>query len=229
MKTRTNEPRKRPRRDDVRAAIEQAALEEFFTSGYAATTLEAIARRAGYTKGAVYSNYGSKQELFATLAQERIGTLLTHRVAAILDNTTASSDVATVADELGRLSSENQNWNILVVELAVQAARDPEAAQIYRELMGSLVAGIATALRAYLARVNATNLEQVDVDMIARFIISTSNITALNGTLDPTKYRPAQRQAIFRIVLEGAHFDGAWATPGSPADDPPPQVPGRDR
>jgi len=49
MKTRTNEPRKRPRRDDVRAAIEQAALEEFFTSGYAATTLEAIARRAGYT------------------------------------------------------------------------------------------------------------------------------------------------------------------------------------
>lgn len=206
MKTRTNEPRKRPQRDDVRAAIEQAALDEFFTSGYTATTLEAIARRAGYTKGAVYSNYGSKQELFATLAQERIGTLLTQRVAAILDNTTAQSDLSTVADELGRLSSEDQNWNILVVELAVQAARDPEAADIYRELMGSLVAGIATALRAYLERINAANPEEVDVDMLARFIISTSNITALNGTLAPTVYSSTQRKAIFRTVLEGAHL-----------------------
>ena len=206
MKKRTVEPRKRTQRDDVRSAIEKAALEEFFCSGYAATTLEAIARRSGYTKGAVYSNYGSKQELFVSLARERIGTLLTQRVAAILDNASAQSDLAAVADELGRLSCEDEGWNILVVELALQAARDTEAAEIYRELMGSLVEEISAALRAYLERIDAMNLENVDVGMLARLIVSTSNYTALNGILDPASYTSAQRQAIFRVILEGAHL-----------------------
>lgn len=218
MKTRSSEPRKRPQRDDVRAAIAQAALEEFFASGYSATTLEAIARRAGYTKGAVYSNYGSKQELFVTLAQDRIARLLTQRVAAIIDSATGQSDLARVANELGRLSVEDEAWNVLAVELTVHAARDPEAAEIYREIAASLVSGISTALSAYLQRTGTGNAEQIDVDLVARLIISVCNTTSLNGILDPGAYDASRRAELFRIVLDGARLDRTDPA-GADADD----------
>jgi hypothetical protein len=49
----------------------------------------------------------------------------------------------------------DEGWNIQVVELAFQAARDTEAAEIYRELWAALVEEISAALRAYLERIDA--------------------------------------------------------------------------
>jgi hypothetical protein len=57
-----------PQRDDVRSAIEKAASKNSSVLANAAITWKPSARRSGYTKGAVYSNYGSKQELFVSLA-----------------------------------------------------------------------------------------------------------------------------------------------------------------
>src|SRR5690349_8455643 len=56
----------------TRAALLQAGAEVFVERGFAGSSVEAIAARAGFTRGAFYSNFASKEELFAELLQERV-------------------------------------------------------------------------------------------------------------------------------------------------------------
>lgn len=51
------------KRERTRAALIQAALDVVAAKGFAAASLDEIAARAGMTKGAIYSNFGSKGDL----------------------------------------------------------------------------------------------------------------------------------------------------------------------
>jgi AcrR family transcriptional regulator len=66
------EPRWRRRSDARPAEIAEAALELFVEHGFAATRMEAIAKRAGVTKGTVYLYFPSKEDLFRAVVKENI-------------------------------------------------------------------------------------------------------------------------------------------------------------
>lgn len=62
---RTKEEAEKTRQD-----LLKAALSVFSQKGYAATTLEDVAKEAGVTRGAIYWHFGSKAELYAGLLEE---------------------------------------------------------------------------------------------------------------------------------------------------------------
>ena len=57
------------KRDRTRAKLLEAARAMIREKGYARTTLEAVARRAGMTTGAIYGNFKNRDELFIALGQ----------------------------------------------------------------------------------------------------------------------------------------------------------------
>jgi AcrR family transcriptional regulator len=57
------------KRDRTRATLLEAARAMVREKGYARTTLEAVARRAGMTTGAIYGNFKNRDELFIALGQ----------------------------------------------------------------------------------------------------------------------------------------------------------------
>jgi len=59
------------RQAQTRADLLEAAAPLFVERGFEGASIEAITEEAGYTRGAFYSNFGSKAELFAELLQER--------------------------------------------------------------------------------------------------------------------------------------------------------------
>src|SRR3954468_18583132 len=63
----------RPARADVRDRLLAAGRELFAEVGYQRASLDAIAGRAGFSKGAVYSNFTSKEDLFLSLLQRQVG------------------------------------------------------------------------------------------------------------------------------------------------------------
>jgi TetR/AcrR family acrAB operon transcriptional repressor len=65
MMRRTKEEAEKTRQD-----LLKAALSVFSQKGYAATTLEDVAKEAGVTRGAIYWHFGSKAELYAGLLEE---------------------------------------------------------------------------------------------------------------------------------------------------------------
>jgi AcrR family transcriptional regulator len=63
------EPRRRRKAERPQEILE-AAFAEFSRNGYAMTTLEQIAERAGVTKGTIYVYFDSKEQLFITMVRE---------------------------------------------------------------------------------------------------------------------------------------------------------------
>ena len=61
------------RREQTRDDLIAAADRLFVEGGFHATSLDQIAAAAGYTKGAVYSNFASKEDLFFAVYERRAG------------------------------------------------------------------------------------------------------------------------------------------------------------
>src|ERR1700742_1214282 len=66
-----------------RERVLAAAQRVFIDRGYAGATLEAIADNAGFSKGVVYSQFGSKPDLFLALLERRSARRAAHHRAAV--------------------------------------------------------------------------------------------------------------------------------------------------
>lgn len=64
--------RRRERAEETRSDLLEAAGRMFAAHGYEGTAVGDLARDAGYTKGAVYSNFGGKEDLFRALARREL-------------------------------------------------------------------------------------------------------------------------------------------------------------
>jgi AcrR family transcriptional regulator len=101
-------------REELIAAARRVLVER----GYIGASLELVAGEAGYTKGAVYSAFGSKGRMFlAVYEREQEG-----RLAAIERHRT---DERRLRDWYGRVRAERA-WSVALLEFRVHAARDPE-------------------------------------------------------------------------------------------------------
>jgi AcrR family transcriptional regulator len=119
-------PRTRPTRGEVRDRILDAASKVFAAEGFAGATIDAIGQAAGFTKGAVYSNFGSKDELFLALL-DREFELRGEQIATALES---GVDTAAAAQALSRSVLDSvhghADYYVLFVEYWLRAVRDTE-------------------------------------------------------------------------------------------------------
>ncbi|WP_435184176.1 TetR/AcrR family transcriptional regulator [Streptomyces sp. AA1529] len=128
------EPTPRTPRAQVQRRLLAAAARVFAERGYADSRLEDIARAAGFTKGAVYSNFGSKQALFGALLGERADTELATVMAEIRDIDEASAAAVRAAQLVARRIVEDTERGRLGLEFAARAARDEETRAVVAPL-----------------------------------------------------------------------------------------------
>ena len=116
-------PRDR-RRAATRAALLDSAIRHFAEGGYHATTLDRIAEGAGVTKGAVYANFSSKEELFLTVLDRNVDDA----VAAFtqLLAVPPAERTAGLAERSAGLAVLDRSWFLLEAEFLLYAARGSE-------------------------------------------------------------------------------------------------------
>jgi len=135
----------------TRGELLDAAQRRFFEAGYHATTIDDIADDAGYTKGAVYSTFGSKAAMFLALFDDIVDRRLA-ATRAIVDRGHSSSDASLQALAEQPVEERNARFLLLSIEFWVHAAREPALlaafSERYRRLRTSLaeLAPPATAL-----------------------------------------------------------------------------------
>lgn len=135
------------RRLATRARLLEAATVEIAERGYHATSIEHIAERAGFTRGAFYSNFDSKEQLFAEALDDCRRVLL-----ADLDVQLAATSlpietpdaidpvgVQTAVEHILRGLPKDVTWYVLNVEADLLAARDPAFAAMTRESASSFL------------------------------------------------------------------------------------------
>jgi AcrR family transcriptional regulator len=115
--------RTRPTRSETRERILQAAGEVFTSRGYDGASLDQVAAAAGLTKGAVYSSFSGKDELFFALVADR----LEERLAVVADGQRDLHQLFDDAeDDLAALFTTQRDWQLLFIECWIRAVRDPE-------------------------------------------------------------------------------------------------------
>lgn len=126
------EPAPRVPRAEVRRRLLAAAARVFAERGYADSRLDDVARAAGFTKGAVYSNFGGKQDLFAAVLSDRSD----HEFAsAALERSAAPEDaVVAIARRIARRVTEDTQRGRLGLEFAAHATRHGPTAVAVRRM-----------------------------------------------------------------------------------------------
>ncbi len=111
------------RRAETRRRLLDAAFGAFAELGVGRVRVEDVCERAGYTRGAFYSNFDSLDELFFVLYQERAATI-TEQVTVALAREQRPARRDLVARVVAALSFD-RSWSLVVAEFTLYAARRP--------------------------------------------------------------------------------------------------------
>ena len=118
-------------KEDTKRRLIAAARAVFAREGYHGATLARIAGEAGVTTGAIYASFGGKGELFLA-AQEDWGTERLADLMTLLKKR-GDLDLTTVAKHWVSRHLSEREWQIVMLEFRLHAARNPELNKAYRE------------------------------------------------------------------------------------------------
>ncbi len=95
--------------------------------GYAGASVDDIAEEAGFTVGALYSNFGSKQNLVLAAFERHCDQDLAQIQALLGSDLTLEQQLDAIGSQFGDLDDEHRRWWLLSMELWLYAQRDPAA------------------------------------------------------------------------------------------------------
>ncbi|MFJ7068229.1 TetR/AcrR family transcriptional regulator [Streptomyces sp. NPDC101115] len=187
------------RRPRTRAALLRAALETFAEHGFHASSIEQICERAGFTRGAYYSNFASKEELFLALFDEH-GERIVRRLAEAID---ALGPEDYTLERLARLASrvepDERDWYLVSTEFTLHAIRDPQAAWVLARHDARLRTEIARGLELVLSR--AGRELTVDTDRFARLVVALREGGLAQSYVEPAELPPGSLERDFLAPL----------------------------
>ncbi len=146
-----------------REAILAAALEEFSASGFAATRLDDVARRAGVAKGTIYLYFRDKETLFQELVRASLGPLVDTIGGAAMADLPARAVAEAIADLFVREIFGTRRKDVIRL-IITEGGRFPKLAEFYYH---EVIERVLAAMRAVLTRAVAHG--ELPHDALARF------------------------------------------------------------
>lgn len=137
-------------RERTKARLMRAAYEVFAEVGLDGASVEAICERAGFTRGAFYSNFSTKDELFLELVR----AVTDRKLEAVSDRVDGlrARDATLTPSELVQNVLEGTVEGLLDVvlmnEIRLRAMRDDETARAYLAWLSSLIDRVQQMIEA---------------------------------------------------------------------------------
>jgi AcrR family transcriptional regulator len=133
------------RKEQTRSGLLDAARRVFVRKGFHGATLDEIAEEAGYTKGAVYSNFADKDALFLAVLEQHYERRVAaqRQLFAELDDRDLEVARRAVARGIYAAYERDPAWWALVADFSTHASRDPELREQLRGLREWFLAGMA--------------------------------------------------------------------------------------
>lgn len=116
-------PRRR-RREETRQRLMEAAISVFAGAGFERATVDEIVRQAGFSKGAFYVHFESKDDLFRAMLEERISHQLETFRLGVDHSLPVAHNLRTILGAVFGLVREDPLWAPLFLEFGAHAARN---------------------------------------------------------------------------------------------------------
>jgi AcrR family transcriptional regulator len=110
----------------TRSALLRSAAKLICRKGITEASIDDVTADAGYTKGAFYANFKSKEEMFLVMLDERYATELERLEAHLPGEGAPAEEVRESAEDFIRFVRSDPEWPKLYFEFVVYAARNPD-------------------------------------------------------------------------------------------------------
>jgi AcrR family transcriptional regulator len=189
------------RQAQTRGALLDAAERVFVERGFQGASVEAIAEEAGYTRGAFYSNFETKEELFAELLQERVYAVY-RRLA---EESAEAPERPTLRESGERLAAMQRHPDVawlfrLWLEVLAHAGREPSFRAIAAGFWSGNRAFIAQSVRSAYAE--AGTALPAPAEDLATALIALDIGLALQHFVDPESVSLDLYPRLYELLFE---------------------------
>ena len=201
-------------RTRTRELLLDASERVFAQRGYRGASLDDIASEAGFSKGAVYSNFAGKEDLFLALLDRHLDASAAATRAGAMAATPSTGEPLGVvpADPVGALTAlatpadpAAWEWGLLTMEFFLYAAREPAVKDRLAAILEGQRTYLASTLEAAWPQLSSGPLGPRDV---ASVVMALSTGLGVQVVLDPASID----RSLFPRVLEV--LVGSVAPPG---------------
>ena len=193
---------KQRRREETRRKLVEAALSVFARNGYERATVDEVVREAGFSKGAFYVHFESKEDLFWQMLEERIATQQEALRRAIDIAAPVAENERRILAAIFDLEKQDPSWPALFMEFAAHAARNEKVRDRLSSLYERWHTFTVEMLKAGQAA-GKVRLDQ-DVDLMASVLLAV-----LEGFLFQSRPAPASVD-LDRIVEPLSRLLAEW-------------------
>jgi AcrR family transcriptional regulator len=191
-------PNRSERAAERRAAIVDAAMEEFVARGFAATRLDDIAKRAGVAKGTIYLHFKDKESMF----EELIRTAIVPLVGTLTGPPPAGASIRDALEGFAKVFIQEiatTRRGDIVRLIIAEGPRFPAIADFYyREVISRGLAGMRALIELAVARgeIRSTELARFPQIMVAPAIVAVVWKSLFE------KHAPLDAIEMFRVHLD---------------------------
>ena len=191
----------------TKARVLAAAEKVFLARGFHDATVDAIAEKAGYSAGAVYSNFASKAHLLSELIASR-SAADQEEIAELVSRGTKLVDMArAVGEREGRLADQAGEWLLLEWECRVQMLRSAGMRRPRRRGHSERVAALGVLIAEALEKLGVTTA--FPAEKLATVFLALSNGLAYHRLQFPEDVPDDLFPAAFALVAQGIEAAGA--------------------
>lgn len=210
--------RRRPRAE-TRDQLLDAATRVFARRGLHRTSVEDVSEEAGFSRGALYSNFKSKEDLFLALWEERIERRRRELRDAIENAGDPGAGVEAAAADVVEVLRHEREWFLLYFEFALYAARDASFLPRFQSVREHGLAELAEGVAGGLKRAGIES--SLSSDHLALAIKALSHGIALERLVDEDDVPDALLGRVLQLLFRGLRAEAdAAAQPRDPNSQP---------
>ena len=140
------------RKTRTRAELIRAARGVFLRRGFHGASLDEIAEEAGYTKGAVYSNFAGKDDLYLALLEAHYEERADAYIAMMREEPSFDDAIRAVGRFMAEADAREPDWLPTLAEFVAHAARDESVRRSYVAVRERFLTAIADVIEALCLR-----------------------------------------------------------------------------
>jgi AcrR family transcriptional regulator len=179
-----------------------AALETFAETGFAAASVEDICRRGGFTRGAFYSSFRTKDELFGALFARETARNIALAEAQLAGIEQEDDPVAVGLERCLSALRADRTWVLVLTEYRLHAARHPEAAAALQDHVAALNDRLTELIETVAARAALTLT--VPAAQLAAAVIALHDGAVLTRVLQPGPATDDLERTALLLLLRAA-------------------------
>ena len=197
----------------TRTSLIKAASKVFCRSGLEGASVDQVAQAAGYTKGAFYANFKSKEELFLVMLDERFARELERIDAALAGSGEPHTEARAAAADFIHFAGDEE-WPRLYFQFVAHAARDDDFRQELATRQQAMREKLADTFARWKHGLDEDHQPPVPMEKVAAMIYCMADGFLVDRMIEPG-LGPELYETMIGIFLRGLAALAAEADQGS--------------